>query len=223
MDQNTFAADENTALTSSRQQTVGAKGSSGVPSWNPVSANQSGCDIFELFEVYRRSANRYMNQYFECLDRLPASGTELNAYSRSQEVSTREGSEAERNVWLLKISHDSAVRDLTVLDEILDKAKEQEKPPGRTVSPGAAVWTFACSILAFAFPHKVSSVMFKVGALAGALLFTFDLLRKPPWASRLGPVQHKIQGLIRSFEEGTMRHRDRGEVLVSPLDSITRR
>ncbi|RBQ66607.1 hypothetical protein FVER14953_11660 [Fusarium verticillioides] len=140
MDQNTFAADENTALTSSRQQTVGAKGTSGVPSWNAVSANQSGCDIFELFEVYRRSANRYMNQYFECLDRLPASGTELNAYSRSQEVSTREGSEAERNAWLLKISHDSAVRDLTVLDEILDKAKEQEKPPGRTVSPGAAVW-----------------------------------------------------------------------------------
>ncbi|KAF4459649.1 hypothetical protein FALBO_13587 [Fusarium albosuccineum] len=195
MDQNSYAVYESTALASSRQQTVGARGTSGVPSWS-----QSGCDIFELFEVYRRSANRYLNQCFECLDRLPASSTELNAYSRSQ-VSTREGSEAERNVWLLKISHDSAVRDLTVLDEILDKAKEQEKPPERTVSPSIAAWTFACSILAFAVPHKISSAIFKVGALAGALLFTFGLLRKPPRVSRLGPVQHKIQGLIRSFKD----------------------
>ncbi|KFY82999.1 hypothetical protein V500_10226 [Pseudogymnoascus sp. VKM F-4518 (FW-2643)] len=221
MDQSSYAADERTALASSRQQTVGARGTSSVP-WNAASANHHEGDISELFEVYRRSANRYLSQYFECLDRLPNSAAEPYAFSQSQEVSTREGSEAERDVNLLKISQDSAVRDLTALDEILDNAKEQEKPPGRIVSSGIAAWTLACSILAYVVPHKASSATFKAGALAGALLFTYRLLRRPP-GNRLGTVQHKIQGLIRSFEEGTMRHRDRGEVLISPLDSITRR
>ncbi|CAH0049025.1 unnamed protein product [Clonostachys solani] len=236
MDQNSCAADESTALAISRQQIVGARKISVLSYWNTGPGNQSRYNIFVLYEVYRRSANRYMKQYFECLDRLPASSTEpSNAYGRSQEVSTREGFsiredvsipegfsmpegyEAESNFWRFKISHDTAVADLTVLDEILDKAKEQEKPPGRTVSPGLAAWTFMCSILAFASPHNVPSTVFKVGALTGALLFTSSLVRNVPRASKLGPAQHKIQGLIRSFEEGTMPHRDRSEVLISPL------
>ncbi|KAF5622288.1 hypothetical protein F52700_10551 [Fusarium sp. NRRL 52700] len=139
MDQNSCAAGESNALAKSRQQIVEARGASDVPFWNTVSSSQSNCDIFELFEVHRRSANRYLNQYFECLDRLPASSAELNVYSRSQ-VSNREGSQAESNVWLLKVSHDSAVRDLTALDEILDMAKEQEKPLRRNFSPGVAAW-----------------------------------------------------------------------------------
>lgn len=84
MDQSSYVEDESTALASSRQQTVGARGTSSVPDWNAASASHHNRDIFELFEVYRRSANRYLNQYFECLDRLPTSAAELNASSRSQ-------------------------------------------------------------------------------------------------------------------------------------------
>ncbi|VUC33274.1 unnamed protein product [Clonostachys rosea] len=219
MDQNSFAADESTALTSSREQTAAARAILALSYW--YTDNEREWDISVLAGVYGRSANRYLEKYFECLDRLPASSAELiTAPSRLQEVCTREGNEAERNFWQLKISHDTAVQDLEVLDEILNRAKEQEKPPGRAVSPGLAAWTFMCSILALALPHKVPSTVFKVGALAGALLFTSGLLRKVPRVSKLEPVQHKVQGLIRSFEEGTMRHRDRSEVLIPPLDSF---
>ena len=64
----------------------------------------------------------------------------LNIINILSDLSRREGSEEERNMWLLKISHDSAVRDLRVLVEILDTIKEQEKPRKRTVPPILAAW-----------------------------------------------------------------------------------
>ncbi|KAJ4217611.1 hypothetical protein NW759_008919 [Fusarium solani] len=221
MDQSENAADEVTALAGPRQQEVGARRASAAPFWNAASPTENEGDIWELFEVYRRSANRYLNQYFDCLDRLRASSADINAGGRSQEIAIRENSEAEGDVWLLKISHDSAVRDLAALDKILDKAKSEEKPRGRAVSPVVALWTFTCSVLALAIPKKVASAFFEFGALAGALLLTFRIVRKPPRVNRLDPVQHKVRDLIRLFEQGAMKQRDRGEVLISPVDLDT--
>jgi hypothetical protein len=72
-----------------------------------------------------------------------------------------------------------------------------------------------------AIPKKVASAFFEFGALAGALLLTFRIVRKPPRANRLDPVQHKVRDLIRLFEQGAMKQRDRGEVLISPVDLDT--
>ena len=69
--------------------------------------------------------------------RIPVAWTFTDIFS---ELSKREGSEAESNIWLLKISHDSAVRDLRILVEILDMIKKQEKPRKRTVPPILAAW-----------------------------------------------------------------------------------
>lgn len=158
MDQSENAADKVTTLIGSHQQEVGARRTSAAPFWNAASPTENEGDIWELFEVYRRSANRYLNQYFDCLDRLRASSADF-AGGRSQgasgyswtfsytanlnvqtEIAIRENSQAEGDVWLLKISHDSAVRDLVALDKILDKAKSEEKPRGRAVSPVVALW-----------------------------------------------------------------------------------
>ncbi|KAM5354747.1 hypothetical protein ACJ41O_001394 [Fusarium nematophilum] len=223
MDQNGHAADENTTLAGPPQRAVGPRGAPAAPFWNLASPTENGGYIWELFEVCRRSANRYLMQYFDCLDRIRASSAEVDAHGRLQEIVTCEGSGTDSDVWRLKISHDSAVRDLNTLDKILDKAREEGKPPGRAVFPGVAVWTLACSIFALTVPNRVPLAFFKVGALAGALLFTFRPLWKPPRVDRLGTVQSKVQGLIQSFGEGTMQQRDRGEVLISPMDSGTRR
>ena len=83
MDYGDYEVDESTALAAS-QQTVESRGGSGAESWNEISANRTECDTFELFEVHRRSANRYLNQYFDCLARLVKSGTELNESDMSQ-------------------------------------------------------------------------------------------------------------------------------------------
>ncbi|KAJ4183799.1 hypothetical protein NW767_013457 [Fusarium falciforme] len=232
MDQSENEVDEVTALAGPHQQQVGARRASAVPFWNAVSPTENEGDIWELFEVYRRSANRYLNQYFDCLDRLRASSADMNAGGRSQEVAIRENSDAEGDVWLLKISHDSAVRDLDALDKILDKAKSEEKPRVRDVSPAVILWTCTCSVLALGLPKKVPSVFFQVpwallqasalaGTLAGALLLIFRIVRKPPRVNRLDPVQHKVRDLIRLFEQGAMRQRGRGEVLISPVDLNT--
>ncbi|RFN53896.1 hypothetical protein FIE12Z_1810 [Fusarium flagelliforme] len=178
MDYGTHVVGESTALASSHQN-VEARGSSAAEFWNDL-AYQPRCTLYQLFEVHRRFVNRYLNQYFDCLDRLPTSITELNENGMSQELSTREGLKAERNMSLLKISQVTAVHDLKVLVEILDMIKEQEKPQKKTNSPALAAWTVACSILAFVTPHKVSSSAFQFGALAGALVFTVRLLRKSP-------------------------------------------
>ena len=83
MDYGDYVVDESTALATS-QQTVESRGGSGAESWNEISANRTECDAFELFEVHRRSANRYLSQYFDCLARLPKSGPELNESDMSQ-------------------------------------------------------------------------------------------------------------------------------------------
>ncbi|CAG1977744.1 unnamed protein product [Fusarium graminearum] len=217
MDYGTRVVGVSTAVTSSHQA-VEARGSSGV-GWNDL-AYQPKCSIYELFEVHRRFVNRYLNQYFDCLDRLPTSITELNENDMSQELSTREGLKAEKNMSLLKISQATAVYDLKVLVEILDMIKEQEKPQKRTNSPALAAWTIACSILAFVTSHKVSSSALQFGALAGALVFTVRLLRKSSSLEPLDPVQDKVQGLLRSFEEGTIQYRDRREVLILELNLL---
>jgi hypothetical protein len=87
MDQSENAADEVTALAGPRQQEVGARRASAAPFWNAASPTENEGDIWELFEVYRRSANRYLNQYFDCLDRLRASSADINADGRSQGAS----------------------------------------------------------------------------------------------------------------------------------------
>ncbi|KAM6519223.1 hypothetical protein FALCPG4_012870 [Fusarium falciforme] len=224
MDQSENEVDEATALADPHQQQVGARRASAVPFWNAASPTENEGDIWELFEVYRRSANRYLNQYFDCLDRLQASSADMNAGGRSQ-VAIRENSDAEGDVWLLKISHDSAVRDLAALDKILDKAKGEEKPRVRDVSPAVVLWTCTCSVLALGLPKKVPWALLQVsalaGTLAGALLLIFRIVRKPPRVNRLDPVQHKVRDLIRLFEQGAMRQRDRGEVLISPVDLNT--
>jgi hypothetical protein len=56
------------------------------------------------------------------------------------ELSNRWGSEAETNMWRLKISHDTVVQDLKQMIEILDKIKEQEKPPKTTNSSALTAW-----------------------------------------------------------------------------------
>ncbi|KAJ4003964.1 hypothetical protein NW752_010949 [Fusarium irregulare] len=216
MDYETHVVGESTDLASSHQ-TVEARGSPRIASWDD-SAYQSWCTIYELFEARRRSANRYLNKYFDCLDRIPTSSTELNENGVSRELSNRWGSEAETNMWRLKISHDTVVQDLKDLIEILDKIKEQEEPQKRPNSPALTAWTIACSILTFVIPHKVSSSAFQIGALAGALLFTVRLLWKPSSLESLDPVQYKLQALLQSFEEGTMQYHDRSEVLIAELN-----
>ncbi|CAG7559017.1 unnamed protein product [Fusarium equiseti] len=208
---------ESAALASSHQAAE-ARGSSGV-AWNDL-AYQPRFTVYELFEVHRRFVNRYLNQYFDCLDRLPTSITELNENGMSQELSTRESLKADRNMSLLKISQATAVHDLKVLVEILGMIKEQEKTQKRTNSPALAAWTVACSILALVTPHEVSSFAFQFGALAGALVLTVRLLRKPSSLEPLDPVQHKVQGLLRSLEQGTIQYRDRREVLISELNPL---
>ncbi|RBR12494.1 uncharacterized protein FIESC28_08618 [Fusarium coffeatum] len=217
MNYDSHVADESAALARS-YQTVEASGSSDV-AWNDL-AYQPRCTIYELFEVHRRFVNRYLNQYFDCLDRLPTSNTELNENGISQELSTRKGLKAESNMSLLKISQATAVHDLKMLVEILDMIKEQERHQKTTNSPALAAWTVACSILALVTPHKVSSSAFQIGALAGALLFTVRLLWKPSSLESLDPVQHKLQALLRSFEGGTMKHHDRREVLIAELNPL---
>lgn len=81
MDYETHVVDESIALVSSHQS-VETRGSSGL-AWNDL-AYQPRCTIYELFEVHRRFVNRYLNQYFDCLDRLPTSITELNENGMSQ-------------------------------------------------------------------------------------------------------------------------------------------
>ena len=81
MDYDSHVVDESIALASSHQS-VEARGSSDV-AWNDF-AYQPRCTIYELFEVHRRFVNRYLNQYFDCLDRLPTSFTELNENGMSQ-------------------------------------------------------------------------------------------------------------------------------------------
>ncbi|KAJ3518371.1 hypothetical protein NM208_g14537 [Fusarium decemcellulare] len=121
-------------------------------------------DIWYQFEVHRSSAEYHLNGYLnylaqsrEVLDDIPVAsqGTvpisrPLSAVSFSScllltrrvptELSTR--TRRPRNIILIqiKISRDTAIRDLLAMETVLAYAKNLRKPQKPTYSPVAAIW-----------------------------------------------------------------------------------
>ncbi|KAK3934626.1 hypothetical protein QBC46DRAFT_399364 [Diplogelasinospora grovesii] len=142
-------------------------------------------DIWTEFEVRRRSAEYYLNRYFECMDRITTSvfaSGDLDPPSPSEALSSRASPDGERGLMRLKIYTDSLLRDLIAMEETLARAQgihDSAKPP--IFSPIPAVWTLGCSLSAIAVPVRAVVGASIAGAVVGAI------------AIAAPPVRHAIQ------------------------------
>ncbi|KAF5229760.1 hypothetical protein FANTH_14097 [Fusarium anthophilum] len=125
------------------------------------------------------------------------------------------GSEAEQNA---RLSQTNAIKDLIKLDNILGRMKQDERPYIKAVSPLVVAWTAFCLTLPYATPQGDLSVLFKIGAIAGAFIIAAQLVLKFLQRRKITPLQHKVRGLIRAFKNGTIRYRDSEQVLISSLN-----
>ncbi|RGP72630.1 hypothetical protein FLONG3_6638 [Fusarium longipes] len=177
------------------------------------------CDENELlkdFEIYRKSVNKDLGDYFRCLDRHSQRDNLPGLKCILKNTQINEGAEIADLSALNNVSA-RVMQELSVLNDILQEPQRREQHLVEYMSPSLASWTASCLILAYAVPHSALSMAFVLGTSAGTGLLIMQLVRKYLRLRELAPLQHKVQGLIRAFKNGTIRYRDLDEVLISSL------
>ncbi|KAM0420888.1 hypothetical protein ACHAPT_011277 [Fusarium lateritium] len=104
----------------------------------------------------------------------------------------------------LKISSDTAIRDLIVMERILYQTQENSRLHSQTVSPIAAICTFVCSVSAVTVPVKVAAGLSAVGAVAGTLYLTAPPIWRTIQSHNVGSALTTVQDLKRAFAERTI-------------------
>ncbi|KAF5652814.1 integral membrane protein PTH11 [Fusarium sp. NRRL 25303] len=169
-------------------------------------------DGLRQFETCRESVNGHLREYFESIGHEESHGDLPGLYARP--LPTR-GSEADQRA---RLSQTNAIYNLIKLDEILGQIKQQEQPYISAVSPIIVAWTAFWFTLSYVTSLGDLSVLFKTGAVSGALAIAAQLVRKFLQLRKITPLQRKVQGLVRAFKNGTIRYRDSEEVMISSLN-----
>ncbi|KAM5346277.1 hypothetical protein ACJ41O_009282 [Fusarium nematophilum] len=85
----------------------------------------------------------------------------------------------------MKISRDTAIRDLLAMETVLAHAKNLRKPQRPAYSSVAAIWTAVCSLSAFTIPIKVAASLSAAEAVVGSV----SLAAPPTWHYLLSGLQ----------------------------------
>ncbi|KAG5744070.1 hypothetical protein H9Q70_013227 [Fusarium xylarioides] len=177
-----------------------------------VSPIEHDSDMFRQFETCRESANGYLRQYFEYTGYEKIQDDHPGLYARPLQPREPGADQSAR------LSQTNAIKDLVKLDAILGKIKQQERPYIKAVSPLIVAWTAFCFTLPYVTSQGDLSVFLKIGAISGVFAIIAQLVRKFLQLRKITPLQHKVQGLIRAFKNGTIRYRDSEAVMISSLE-----
>ncbi|KAH6988925.1 hypothetical protein BKA56DRAFT_574855 [Ilyonectria sp. MPI-CAGE-AT-0026] len=158
------------------------------------------------FEVRRDSADHYLDQYLQCLDRIAAASSyDSHVSFTSQDVTIRTEQEVNRDRVRMDISRDTVIRDLHVMDALITSAKATQNSHRHLFSPAAAVWTFACSVSAVTIPVKLAAGLSVVGAVVGAVVLGAPPLYRYMEERNLDDGLARVQNLRHAFEQGNVQ------------------
>ncbi|OBT68524.1 hypothetical protein VE03_01810 [Pseudogymnoascus sp. 23342-1-I1] len=192
------------------------RGSSGHPEHE--SAFLDPADAWKEFQVHRSSAEYHLDNYLyhlarscEELDDMPNASQGIAFISPlatcpfltrwTTDLSTETQPTRNRVEIQMKISRDTAIRDLLAMETVLAYAKNLRKKPRKlTYSPMVATWTAACSVSAFTFSAKIAASISAAGAVLGAVA----LASPPAWHLyqdyRLDSIRTTVQELRNTFQ-----------------------
>ncbi|KAH6608419.1 hypothetical protein Trco_001765 [Trichoderma cornu-damae] len=173
-------------------------------------------ELRDDFEVHRRSANRYMNQYLDCLRRVCEERSrhvyEINddfevEAPATMELAAREpDSGVTREQWRLKISRDCLTRDLLAMQETLEVLKGRaDRSPRKSALPISAVSfsTGALSLMLWRSSHPVGAVsLVLANAAAAACCYYSSEVQKWRRVEQIMHYQENIQALQRRLSRG---------------------
>jgi hypothetical protein len=167
-------------------------------------------DAWKEFESRRRSAEYYLNQYLESLDRISQTCADFDI-SPTKAVSIPAQSQTDTDMTRLKICTDTAIRDLTVMENILRRAQENPKLQSQPWSHTAAICTCALCISAVVAPYK-AAVISGVGALVGVATLAV--------CTHIDSALRKVQDLKQAFARGTVDQRNRLDLEPSEFSKL---
>ncbi|KAH7022018.1 hypothetical protein EDB80DRAFT_693943 [Ilyonectria destructans] len=156
-------------------------------------------DVWKEFQVHRSSAEYHLNNYLDYLAR--SCDVPDDSPVASQDLSTRTQPARNRNKIQMKISRDTAIRDLLAMETVLAHAKNLRKPQKPTLSPVAAIWTVACSFSAWTIPVKVAANISALGAAVGAVVCAVPVAQHWYQGRQLDDARARVQELRCTFED----------------------
>ncbi|KAF4472815.1 hypothetical protein FALBO_296 [Fusarium albosuccineum] len=128
--------------------------------------------------------------------------------------------QTDRDVVRLKISSDTAIRDLIVMERILYQTQENSRLRPQAVSPVAAVCTFVCSVSAITIPVKFAASLSAVGAVAGTLIMSAPAALRAYQSHNVGNALTTVQNLKRAFAERTIGEGNLHDLEPSQFSSL---
>ncbi|KAK3938089.1 hypothetical protein QBC46DRAFT_441560 [Diplogelasinospora grovesii] len=191
--------------------------------------------MWDDFEIHRRSAVTYINQYLDCLQQVHEERSghvyeidDFNDEVPPPDVAAREpdsnATGVTREEWRLKISRDSLARDLLAMHETLEFLKTRAAPsPSKGALPISAVVDFRSHTSAGAFSYvlKHSGCMLwrnshrgeAIGVLAadvdGVACYYSSEIWKWLRKESIERCQEKVEALLRRLNKGEMDERNR--------------
>ncbi|RSL44975.1 hypothetical protein CEP54_014471 [Fusarium duplospermum] len=202
---------EGSTLLHSRQGAADPDGSDSAQSAMcfPEQDSSLDPDAWKEFEVRRRSAEYYLSRYLESLDRIGQTCVDSDM-SPPQALSIPSQMQTDRDVARLKISSDTAIRDLIVMERILYQIQENSRLHSQTVShvaaicPSHTVTARLYAVSAVTIPVKVAAGLSAVGAVAGTLFLTAPPVLRTIQSHNVGNALTRVQNLKRAFTERTI-------------------
>ncbi|OBS23119.1 hypothetical protein FPOA_03678 [Fusarium poae] len=175
-------------------------------------------DPWKEFESRRRSAEYYLNQYLKSLDRISQTCADFDT-SPTTAVSIPAQSQTDTDMTRLKICTDTAIRDLTVMENILRRTQENPKLQSQPWSHTAAICTCALCISAVVAPYK-AAVISGVGALIGAATLAVPPIWKSVQCNHIDSALHNVQDLKEAFARGTVNQVNRLDLEPSEFSKL---
>ncbi|OQU93695.1 hypothetical protein CLAIMM_00174 isoform 2 [Cladophialophora immunda] len=178
-------------------------------------------EMWDDFEIHRRSADTYMSQYLDCLQQVHEERSghvyEIDDFDDGvppTDVAARatDSSVATRKEWRLKISRDSLSRDLLAMHETLEFLKTRTAPSPSKGGLPVSAFSFSAATLWVLWQNSDyrDAIIALATAAAGVAYHYSSEMWKWPRARSIEHCQEKTEALFRRLSKGEVDEKDRG-------------
>jgi len=182
--------------------------------------------LWDDFEVHRRSADKYINRYLDCLEQVheersgqvyeirdsedEALPTDTDMVARGQEL---DAVGPTRVKWRLKIMSDSLSLDLLAMDETLDLLRKRGSDPSPKKNPlPASACSVSAGILSFILwqhSHRVGALGVATINVAGVACYYSSEVWGWLRTDSIQRGQGDVKALLRRLKRGELDERNR--------------
>ncbi|OAP54434.1 hypothetical protein AYL99_11535 [Fonsecaea erecta] len=183
-------------------------------------------EMWDDFEIHRRSADTYMNQYLDCLQQVQEQRSghvreidDLDDGVPPTGKRAPDSSVVTRKEWRLKISRDALARDLLAMHETLEFLKMRTAPPPRKGALSISALTISAATLGCILwrnSHRKEAIGVLAADVAGVACYYSSEMWKWLRTRSIEHVQENVEALFRRLNRGEVDEQNRGLHGMSP-------